>query len=186
MNANLLPVVTQYHPQVPQQISTRTATRWLHALGFRPSPTHKGVYLDGHERADVVEYRKLYLRKLEILEMTHAHPPPCSDEPAPSTETPPKRTLVLIYHDESTFHSNDGQGWVWAEAGKQPIRPKGQGRGIMVSDFIDEHNGFLRLSDEEFQQAAGDHPGLWKEARFFLYMAPVRRDTGTVKSSWNR
>ena len=46
-------------------------------------------------------------------------------------------------------HSNDGQGWLWAEVGKQPIRPKGQGRGIMVSDFIDEHNGFLQLPDDE-------------------------------------
>ena len=96
-------------------------------------------------------------QKLEILEMTHAHPPPCSDEPP---ETSPKKTLVLVYHDESTFHSNDGQGWVWTEAGKQLIRPKGQGRGIMVSDFIEEQNGFLHLSDEEFEQASPDHPGL--------------------------
>jgi len=30
------------------------------------------------------------------------------------------------------------------------IKPKGQGRGIMVSNFIEEHNDFLRLSDNEF------------------------------------
>ena len=77
--------------------------------------------LDGHERDDVVEYRKLYLRKLEILEATHAPPPPCSDEPTPSDEPSEKKTLIMFYHDESTFHSNDGQGWVWAERGKQPI-----------------------------------------------------------------
>ena len=79
-----------------------------------------------------------------------------------------KRKLVLIYHDESTFHSNDGESWVWAEAGKQPIHPKGQGRGIMVSDFIDEHNGFLKLSDEQFEEASKEHPGLLKEARSLL------------------
>ena len=70
----------------------------------------------------------------------------------------------MLYHDESTFHSNDGQGWIWAEVGKQLIRPKGQGRGIMVSDFIDEHNGYLRLSDEEYEQARSNQ---WKEAIFF-------------------
>ena len=28
----------------------------------------------------------------------------------------------------------------------------------MVSDFIDEHNGFLALSDEEYQAADNIHP----------------------------
>ena len=117
-----------------------------------------------------MNYRKLYLRKLEILEATHAPPPPCSDDPVRvhREEDDSKKKLVLIYHDESTFHSNDGQGWLWAEAGKQPIRPKGQGRGIMVSDFIDEHNGFLALTDEEYEATHAQHSGLWKNARFLL------------------
>ena len=78
-----LPQVKLHHPQVPSSISERTAARWLHQLGFEPASTKKGVYINGHERSDVVEYRKLYLRKLEILESTHAPPPPVSDEPAP-------------------------------------------------------------------------------------------------------
>ena len=57
---------------------------------------------------------------------------------------------------------------MWAEVGKQPIRPKGQGRGIMVRDFIDEQNGFLQLTDDEFKQAQGNHPGLWKDAYYLL------------------
>ena len=64
-----------------------------------------------------------------------------------------KKILVMLYHDESTFHSNGGPGWIWVEVGKQPIRPKGKGRGIMVSDFIDEHNGYLHLTDEKYEQA---------------------------------
>ena len=88
------------------------------------------------------------------------------DEPPP--ETSDRRKLVLIFHDESTFHSNDDQGWMWAEKGKQPIKPKSQGRRIMVSDFVDEHNGYLRLTDAEFDREKNSHPGLWKEARCFL------------------
>ena len=170
VNDVLLPMVVQYHPQVRQQISVSTAARWLHALGFHPSQSHKGVYFDGHERVDVVEYRKLYLRKLEILEATHAPPPPSSDDPirVRREEDESKKKLVLIYHDESTFHSNDAQGWLWAEEGKQPIRPKGQGRGLMVSDFIDEHSGYLALSDQEYEDARANHSGLWKSARFLL------------------
>ncbi len=166
VNKFLLPEVVQHHLQVSTQISIRTATRWLHHLGFHPSSAHKGVYFDGHERSDVVDYRKLFLRKLEILEATHEPPPPCSDEMR--VEPSDKKKLVLIYHNESTFHSNDGKGWVWAEPGKQPIRPKGQGQGIMVSDFIEEQNGFLGLSDEEYEDARTKHTNLWKDARFLL------------------
>lgn len=35
-------------------ISLRAAYRWLHKLGFRWVPIKKGVYVDGHERPDVV------------------------------------------------------------------------------------------------------------------------------------
>ena len=164
--STFLPQVKLHHPQVPSSILERTAIRWLHQLGFEPASTKMGVYIDGHERSDVVEYRKLYLRKLEILESTHAPPPPVSDEPAP--EPSDRRKLVLIFHDETVYHSNDDQKWMWAEKGKQPIRPKGQGRGIMVSDFIEEHGGYLRLSDEEYESAKDSHPGLWKEARQLL------------------
>ena len=41
---------------------------------------------------------------------------------------------------------------MWAEKGKQPIRPKGLGRGIMVSDFVDEFNGLLTLTEGEFER----------------------------------
>ena len=35
------------------------------------------------------------------------------------------------------------------------INPKTKRSGIMVSDFIDEHNGFLALSDEEHDRVKG-------------------------------
>jgi len=55
---------------------------------------------------------------------------------------------------------NEDQGWMWAEKGHQPIRPKGLGRGIMVSDFVDEYNGLLSLTDEEFEQGQLEYPNL--------------------------
>ena len=39
-------------------LSERTARRWLLKLGWRYSRIGKGVYMDGHEREDVVKYRK--------------------------------------------------------------------------------------------------------------------------------
>ena len=40
---------------------------------------------------------------------------------------------------------NEAQTWMWGTADKPAILPKTKGSGIMVSDFIDELNGFLRL-----------------------------------------
>ena len=45
---------------------------------------------------------------------------------------------------------------------------KSCGSGIMVSDFIDEHNGYLRLTDEEFIQAVDQVDGLQKKVCAFL------------------
>ena len=38
----------------------------------------------------------------------------------------------------------------------------------MVSDFIDEHNGYLRLTDEKYEQSKQAYPGLKKYARSYL------------------
>lgn len=151
VNSELLPA-TDLPPGCPHQIKERTAIKWLHELGFRPQLHKKGIYIDGHERADVVDYRQLFLRKLEILQSTHLPPPLCSDGLVRHQIGNPsaKKKLVLLYHDESSFHANEGQSVIWAEEGKVPIRPKSQGRGMMVSNFVDEYNGLLKLSDDEY------------------------------------
>ena len=42
----------------PVVVSESTARRWRHVLGFRLTERKNGVYIDGHEREDVVAYRK--------------------------------------------------------------------------------------------------------------------------------
>ena len=104
---------------------------------------------------------------MEILQSTHLPLPICSGggtEEEIGSGTAEKR-LVVIYHDESSFHSNEGQLWKWTEQDKLAIRPKGQGRGLMVSDFIEEHNGYLRLAPEEHAIAKLAHANLPKETR---------------------
>ena len=43
---------------------------------------------------------------------------------------------------------------MWIENGKQLLRPKGQGKGIMVSDFI-HPGGRLRVPDHADLEALG-------------------------------
>ena len=68
----------------------------------------------------MVEYRPIFLRKIEILESTHLPPPLCSDGLCTSFDVgnmSADKVLLLIYHDESTFHANEGQGTMWVEHG---------------------------------------------------------------------
>ena len=50
----------------------------------------------------------------------------------------------------------------------------------MVSDFIDEHRGYLALSDHEYEEARANHSGLWKSARFLLKYG------SSSEGYWNR
>ena len=47
-----------------KSITIKTARAWMRQLGFNRKLNTKGVYYDGHERADVLEYRKVYLEKM--------------------------------------------------------------------------------------------------------------------------
>lgn len=44
-----------------EQISESTARRWLTKLGYELKEVKKGIYIDGHEREDVVTYRNKFL-----------------------------------------------------------------------------------------------------------------------------
>ena len=50
------------------------AVRWLHHLGFKPVSYRKGVYIDGHEREDVVRHRSQYLDTMVTLRDSHQQP----------------------------------------------------------------------------------------------------------------
>ena len=54
---------------------------------------------------------------------------------------------------------------MWAKEGRVPIRPKSQERGLMVSDFVMEHDGLLQLTDEEFEKAQQSNPSISKCTR---------------------
>ena len=66
------------------------------------------------------------------------------------------------------FLANEDQTTQWGLEGERMLRPKSKGSGIMVSDFVDEHSGFLALSNVEYESAKISHPGLPKYARKFL------------------
>ena len=167
VNKSLLPNST-IEPGFPRKIAVETARKWLHQLGFEVLTVRKGIFIDGHEREDVVLYRKEFLRrmvKIGFLHFTNA-PTQTFAMAIPDDIEPPtlerREKTVVFFHDESTFQSNEGQSLQWGLKGSKMMKPKSKGAGIMVSDFIDEHSGFLSLTDEEYERAKIMNPSAKK------------------------
>lgn len=102
----------------------------------------KDVFVDGHERSDVVEDRIRFLNKMEELKpylvefdengtmKDKTYPPDCA------VGGEDRRPVIVITHDECTFSANDGIRKAWTRVGDTFLRPKGRGQGIMVSEFL--------------------------------------------------
>jgi hypothetical protein len=133
-------------------ICERTARRWLIKLGWRRTVVRKGVYMDGHERSDVVEYRnKVFLPAIAQFEPFMAkHEGQELKKVMPEVPEGQQR-IIIQYHDECCFHANDDARSLWLREGEQPLRKKGRGRLVHVSDFINEEDGRLVLLDENDQ-----------------------------------
>ena len=97
-------------------------------------------------------------------------PPLCSDDPPRVRQEADedRKDLVIIYHNESIFNTNEGQTWMWGEEERPAILPKTKGSGIMVSDFVEEYGGYLQLSPEEFEHAQRRYPDITPAARCLL------------------
>ena len=67
----------------------------------------------------------------------------------PPTLQPGEKEHVLVVQDETIFHTNEYRRRMWVKGDQQPIRKKGGGRAIHVSDFISETIGRLKLSEEQ-------------------------------------
>jgi len=142
------------------KISERTARRWMEDLGFSFQKVGKGKYVDGHEREDVVEQRRRFVKEMEELEKRMATFE--GEEIEVVVEpflAPGEKKLILVVHDESTFQAHDAKDKVWMEEGKVLLRKKGEGRSLMVSDFLCECHGPLAIMDEDGKEEARV---LWK------------------------
>ncbi|CAG8682496.1 14975_t:CDS:2 [Gigaspora margarita] len=115
-------------------ISHTTAREWLHKLGWQYKDHSKNIYFDGHEREDVVAYRREFLRKLAELRRRMA-----TYEGENLDQIIPPLLLPEI----------DGVVKAWGPEDESQLRSKSQGLSLHVSDFICESIGRLQLSEEE-------------------------------------
>ena len=85
-------------------ISLSTAQRWLTKMEWRYSKMKNGMYIDGHERDDVVAYRHEFVHRWVEYETQFQI---WDDKGNPLPHASNLRRLILITHDESTFFQND-------------------------------------------------------------------------------
>ncbi|KAL1669056.1 hypothetical protein GGF50DRAFT_44924 [Schizophyllum commune] len=134
-------------------ISERTGRRWLNKLSWRYQRKRSGMYIDGHERPDVVAEREKFIRRWREYERRFIHFDDNGDPlPAPPGFPVPghRFRLIPVTHDESTFYQNDGRRIYWQHTKTRAApQPKGEGQSIMVSDFLTSEWGRLRASDDD-------------------------------------
>ncbi|CAE6386941.1 unnamed protein product [Rhizoctonia solani] len=127
--------------------SIRTAQRWMQRMGYTWMKERRGQFADGHERDDVKDYRKnFYVPEWIKLERRMRSWDSEGNE-IPPTLAEGERTVVVWFHDESTFYAHDRRLTRWVhESEKAGINKKGEGVSLMVADFISADYGWLRSS----------------------------------------
>jgi hypothetical protein len=63
IDKELLPA---YNNGKPGNVSLRSIRTYVHKWGFKFRENSKGIYVDGHERHDVVEYRKAWAQRMML------------------------------------------------------------------------------------------------------------------------
>jgi hypothetical protein len=98
-------------------VSERTARRWLVKLGWRRTRLKKGVYMDGHEREDVVKYRnETFLPLMAEYERCMVKWIEKEDGTFECIEPQLRhgeKRIVPIFQDESSFHAGEYKSNVW-------------------------------------------------------------------------
>ena len=76
----------------------------------------KGVYMDGHERPDMVEYRNnVFLRDMASHQKKMVRWEQQESELVRIDPVlmPGKKRIIAMFQDESTFHANEYRSTIW-------------------------------------------------------------------------
>ena len=90
------------------------------------------IFIDGHEHDDVIEYHKIFLRrmvKIGFLHFTNA-PTESSQKAIPMDVGPPTlerwSKTIVFFHDESIFSANEDQNKMWGTKGQKISNQRGR------------------------------------------------------------
>jgi len=138
----VLPLVTGLGAKSTAVCET-TARNWMLSIGYKFGAWRKDVFIDGHERADVVEQRKAFCSAWLDLSRRMLSYSGESMDVAVLPEDTSEPEVVWVTHDESVFYANDDGGHVWSCKEHPDLPKKSRGRSIMISDFLCPCHGRL-------------------------------------------
>ena len=147
----------------PLSISSRTARTWLQKLGLNYGRMGKGIYKDGHEREDVKKYWQEVFAPSFCAHLKNSVQ--FDEDGNMKFPESVQHPIVFVTHDEAYFNANDATSFTWGNEDLQPIRPKGRGKGIMVSEFLTPAGRLSCQSEDQGRQYASRliEPGAGKE-----------------------
>jgi hypothetical protein len=143
-------------------ISYQSMQNLLFNWGFYWSNNKARPFVNGHERDDVVSYRKIFIDYFaNNLNCYWMYIKSATGEYKWSIPDKDKARIV-ISHDESTVRSGDTRSFKWLHAFFSPMFNKGRGISRMVSDFIVCHPSMTTffLTEKEWKRATEEHPEL--------------------------
>ena len=138
----------------------------FHEQGFQILDHKKGTCVDGHEWTWCSRIPELILEEDVYLGIDNAITPEAELRLSQDLEVLLPNGLTRLSTINPHFKQKSGNIFL-GNQGYAPSSSKGKGTNIMVSDFIDEHNWHLRLTEEEFAQGLQKHPDLKWQARVF-------------------
>ena len=102
----------------------------------------KDIFIEGHERPDVVEDQNRFLTKIEelksyMVEFNEDGVMKAKDYPVDCiVEDEECRPIIIINHNEYIFFANNGVQKAWTWERDIFLQPKGWGQGIITSNFL--------------------------------------------------
>src|SRR6266700_5317057 len=151
-----------------KSFSLRTAQRWLKLMGYRWKPEARGMYLDGHEREDVVLYRQqTFLPRYLALSERAAQFDNNGVELPRELPLRGVKEVIIHHHDESIFYGNDRRKLRWLHDSESP-KPyaKGEGQSLMVADFVSSTLGWLSSPEGNERARVTLRPGKGRDGYF--------------------
>lgn len=160
MEVELFPRI---HLKAGHGISLVTARRWLHSEGFKYTTHKKGLYFDGHDRPDVVQYRQnVFLPAMKAFEprLVRYEVGDVEKEMIIPRANYVERRLVLMPQDEMTSQANDIMPKMWVYQQQYMLRKKGPGRGLHQSETINSVVGWLKGGSQTLEYGK-NYEGYW-------------------------
>ena len=134
-------------------IHHRTACHWLKKLNWWYTRKKNGMYVDGHERDDVIQYRNEFIGRWKEYEKRFLKFDNDRNQTNQLNGFPVAQIgrfqIILVTHDESTFYANDRRKTKWIHTSQTAVaEAKGEGQSIMASEFCVPEWGRLHDGDE--------------------------------------